>query len=115
MKAIGNNSVILAALLAIGSFGFCQNSSGQDVFSGINLTVTSLQSGPLAISVTDVAAISSLSNQQLNVLMATLDATPQIACDALPRQGSVGGVLVVATSRMAAVAVRYQPVGGVAD
>src|SRR5665213_462704 len=93
MKSIKQTLIglTLASLLAITGTGFSQASAPiQDSFAGITLTATPVHAEPMLMNFEDVSALRKLSDVQLTALVDALDATPQLPCAALPRNGMLG-------------------------
>jgi len=85
------NGLTLALLLAITETGFSQTSAPiQDSFAGITLTATPVQAEPILMNFEDVSVLRKLSDVQLAAFINVLDATPQLPCAALPRNGMLG-------------------------
>jgi len=93
MKSIKQTLIglTLASLLAITGTGFSQASAPiQDSFAGITLTATPVHAEPMLMNFEDVSALRKLSDVQLAAFINVLDATPQLPCAALPRNGMLG-------------------------
>ena len=87
MKSINGilTGLTLAAMLTTAGTGSAQPAATlQDAFAGINLTASP---GSISLNVEDVAAIKSLSDEQLGAFATALTATPTIPASALPRGG----------------------------
>ena len=80
MKSIKRilTGLTLAAMLANTNIGFCQN------------LATTTQDGSLSMSVTDVSALSSLSDAELAAFINELSGIAQISCADLPGNGQFG-------------------------
>jgi hypothetical protein len=78
---------IFVGLLLGVTICLAQSASSQDSFLNINLTTTSAQSDVLALSGTNIASLSSWSDDQLTTLVNALDATPTISASDLPNGG----------------------------